>query len=45
MILHLVAARYIVQIWDIDINFLGYHNPEGWTKAVDVLRAKYPEPH
>ena len=44
MIPYLVPTRYIVQIWDIEINFLRYHNPNGCTKAVDVLRTKYPEP-
>ena len=44
MIPHLVENRYIVQICDIEIRFLKYHNPAGCDKAVDVLRIEYSEP-
>ena len=37
MILHLAENRYIVQIWDIEIGPLIYHNPAGWDKVVEVL--------
>ena len=44
MIPYLVDKRYVVQILDIRIGFIKYHNKAGWDTSIDVMRIKYREP-
>ena len=44
MIPAMVPNSYIVHVLDIETNFIVYHNPDGWNKAIEVLEIQYPEP-
>ena len=44
MVPGMVGLRYVVQILEIENNFVIYNNKDVWNKAIEAIRTKWPEP-